>query len=164
MEKVMSKIGQTAMKTCRYAAKTTGKIAREIKLKAQMADNKSQIKELYEDIGRRVYENHIVEKEIDEQLDFKKDCEIIDKLANEIEDIRMQILNLKDLKQCPNCYYEIDLEFHYCPNCGKEQELQEEDKQNDGPATIETLDNIESSLKRKDIKQYDEEKIEEQDE
>jgi len=166
MENVMNKIGETAMKACRYTAETTGKIAREIKLKARMADNKSKIKELYEDIGRRVYENHIVDVKTDENIDFKKDCEEIDKLANEVEDIRMQILNLKDLKQCPKCYYEIDLEFHFCPNCGKEQEITDQAKQNDGPATIETLDDTAIKLKREkaDIKEinYNDEKEENQ--
>lgn len=148
MEKVMSKIGKTAMKTYRCAAEGAGRIAREIKLRAQMSENKSQIQEIYETIGKQVYEKYLLQEALDIQTDFKDDCAMIDVLANEVEDIRMEILNLKDLKQCPNCHYEIELEYHYCPNCGYEQELTQEAKQNDGPATIETIDETDSSLKK----------------
>lgn len=44
MENVMNKLSKTAMKTYRNAAEATNRITREIKLKANMADNKSQIK------------------------------------------------------------------------------------------------------------------------
>lgn len=149
MEKVMSKLSKTAAKTYRYAAETTGKIAKEFKLKSQMAENKSQIQELYENIGKQVYEKYLLKEELDIQIDFEEDCSMIDILANEIEDIRMELLNLKDLKQCPNCHYEIDLEYHYCPNCGEIQELSKEAKQNDGPATIVTTDEQDATLERK---------------
>ena len=56
MGKLISNISKGAYNTYKYAAESAGKIAREIKLKAQMADNKSQIKELYQDIGKNVYE------------------------------------------------------------------------------------------------------------
>lgn len=149
MEKVMSKLSKTAVRTYRYAAEATGKIAKEFKLKSQMAENKSQIQEIYEDIGKQVYEKYLLKETLDIQTDFEEDCSMIDILANEVEDIRMELLNLKDLKQCPKCHYEIDLEYHYCPNCGKTQELSNEATQNDGPATLVTTDEQDVTLERK---------------
>ena len=149
MGKLISNISKGAYNTYKYAAESAGKIAREIKLKAQMADNKSQIKELYQDIGKNVYEKYLLKEKIDIDSDFATDCSMIDILADEIEEIRMEILSLKQLKQCPKCNYEIELDYHYCPNCGTEQELSKEDKENDGPATLETTDNIDRTLKRK---------------
>ncbi len=149
MGKLISNISKGAYNTYKYAAESAGKIAREIKLKAQMADNKSQIKELYQDIGKNVYEKYLLKEKIDIDSDFATDCSMIDILAGEIEEIRMEILSLKQLKQCPKCNYEIELDYHYCPNCGTEQELSKEDKENDGPATLETTDNIDRTLKRK---------------
>ena len=42
----------------------------------------------------------------------------------------MELLKLKDLKQCPNCNFEMGYEFKFCPNCGiKQQEKAEENDQ-----------------------------------
>ncbi len=150
MEKVINKIGKTAARTYQYAAKTAGKIAREIKLKSQMADDKDQIKSLYEEIGKSVYEKYLSNEEIDVEADIRTSCSMIDVLSDEIEQLREEILDLKDLKQCKNCYYEIESDFHYCPNCGCEQNLSEENMKNDGPATIETTDEEDSILKKQE--------------
>ena len=60
MENVMNKLSKTAMQTYRNAAEATNRITREIKLKANMADNKSQINDLYEKIGKKVYEKYLL--------------------------------------------------------------------------------------------------------
>ena len=69
----------------------------------------------------------IIQAFTDDKIEIKDnllhDCTLIDIISSEIEDIRMELLKLKDLKQCPNCYYEIDLEYTYCPNCGANQEI-----------------------------------------
>lgn len=156
MENVMSKIGETAAKTYKYAAKATEKITTQIKLKAQMAENKTEIKEIYENIGKKVYEKYLLKEEI--KTDFIDDCSMIDALANEVEEIRMELLNIRNLKQCSNCHYEIGLDYHYCPNCGKEQELTKEQKQNDGPATIETIDNQDAVFTKKKSGEQEENK------
>lgn len=149
MGRIINNIGMGAYNTYKYAAESAGKIAREIKLKGQMASNKSQIRDLYEDIGKNVYEKYLLKEKIDIDADFATDCSMIDVLAGEIEEMRMEILSLKELKQCPKCNYEIGLDYHYCPNCGYEQDLTEEAMKNDGPATIETTDNIDKTLKKK---------------
>ncbi len=163
MDKVINKISETAMKTYRYAAEATGKIARELKLKAQMANSKSQINDLYRNIGKNVYGKYILndKKNMDEEL--LEDCSMIDILSDEVEDIRMELLNLKDLKQCPKCYFEIDLDYRYCPNCGYEQKMGDVSNQNDGPSTIVTTDESDSILKRKNVN-YSDENIEKEQE
>lgn len=156
MEKMVKRIGRTAARTYCCMAEKTGKIAREMKLKSQMASNKAQIRELYEDIGKNVYEKHLLNENVNIKEECKDDCAMIDALANEIEDLRMEILNLNNLKQCPVCHYEIELDFTYCPNCGRKQVQTEESKQNDGPATIETTDKEDNILKKAFNKQIDE--------
>lgn len=146
MENVMNKLSKTAMQTYRNAAEATNRITREIKLKANMADNKSQIRDLYEKIGKKVYEKYLLQESINIQENFGNDCSMIDVLANEVEDFRMQLLNLKDLKQCKNCHSEIDLEFRYCPNCGFEQQETEEIIKNTAKSTLETTDEEDSVL------------------
>lgn len=170
MEKVMNKISKKAMDTYQIAAKATSKVAKEFKLKAQMAENKRKIQELYEDIGKTLYEKYVLKEEINIERDLLNNCSMIDILADEVEDIRMELLRLKNLKQCSNCHYEIYYDFHYCPNCGQVQEEQSEKaKYNDGPATIVTTDEEDRNLKksvpsvRKKEESFEEEPITESD-
>lgn len=153
MENMIDKIGKKARQTYRNAAEATGRIAKEIKLKSQMADCKAQIRDLYEKIGKNVYEKYVLKEKLDVDTNFKNDCDMIDILANEVEDIRLELLSLKDLKQCPKCHYEIELDFHFCPNCGEEQHLPEKAKQNDGPATLETTDEEDKILTLDDFEE-----------
>lgn len=147
MENIMDKISKTAVDTYHSAVKATGKLAREIKLKTQMSENKRKIQEIYEDIGKTIYEKYLLQEEINPESDLLNPCSRIDALADEIDAFRMELLKLKDLKQCPECHYEIYYDFHYCPNCGYIQEQPKEAKQNDGPATIVTTDEEDKSLK-----------------
>lgn len=117
------KLGKQASKTYKYTTEKTSKIAREAKLKMQMNEYKGQIEELYNQIGKKMYENHITDYEVD--IDIEKELEEyfiqIDELCDRIEEERKEILILKEKKQCPNCFCEIELDYNYCPNCGDEQ-------------------------------------------
>lgn len=121
------KIGKKASQTYKEATEKTGKLAKEAKLKMLISDDKSKIEEIYEQIGKKVYEKHIREEDISIKEELLEECSKIDVLSDEIETARMDILHLKDRKQCPNCYYEIEKEYHFCPNCGvKQEEIPEE--------------------------------------
>mgnify|MGYP003431870164 CR=1 FL=1 len=67
-------------------------------------------------------------------------CEKIDILSAEIETCLNQIRELKDKKQCPKCFNEIDLESKFCSHCGEKQE-QEEAKEVE---VVETINNEEA--------------------
>lgn len=117
------KLGKQASKTYKYTTEKTSKIAREAKLKMQMNEHKGQIEELYNKIGKRMYENHISDDEVD--VDIEKEVEEyfiqIDEICDRIEEERKEILTLREKKQCPNCFCEIELDYNYCPNCGDAQ-------------------------------------------
>ena len=117
----LNKLSNVASETYKYTAEKTGKIAKEAKLKMKINENKSKIEDLYEEIGKIVYQKHVREENINIKEDIQDYCSSIDKLSSEIEDYRMQILNLKERKQCKNCFSEIDIDVKYCPNCGYEQ-------------------------------------------
>lgn len=119
---------------------TTVRIATEAKLKIEIAENKEKIKELYEEVGRKVYENHIREKNIDINEFIKDDCSKIDELSKEIEEARKGILILNDKKMCKKCFAEIDTDAIFCQKCGVRQT---EEK------TI--LEKAEEKLKKSDI-------------
>lgn len=100
---------------------TTNKIAREAKLKMKITENKGKIKDLYEELGRKVYENHVREESIDVNEFINDDCSKIDVLSKEIEDARKEILVLNNKKMCKKCFAEIEKDSIFCPKCGEKQ-------------------------------------------
>lgn len=115
------KIGKKASEAYKITAGKTGKIAKETKIKLKMNELKTQIHELYEEIGKKVYEKHIREEDISIKKDLEEECTKIDVLSDEMESLLKQCLDLKDKKQCPKCYIEIEKDMNFCYNCGQKQ-------------------------------------------
>lgn len=114
------KIGKKASEAYKVTADKTGKIAKETKMKLKITELKSQVNDIYEEIGKIVYEKHILkEKSIEKEIEEK--CTKIDVLSDEIDSLLKQCLDLKDKKQCKKCYTEIEKEMKFCPNCGEKQ-------------------------------------------
>lgn len=132
------KLGKKASEAYKITADKTGKIAKETKLKIKMNELKSEVNEIYEEIGRKVYEKHVREENISIKKDLESECTRIDVLSDEIEELLQQCLNLKDKKQCPKCYKEIDREYNFCPNCGEKQTDEE-------PKETEILEDLKAS-------------------
>ena len=102
-------------------AEKTGKLAKEAKLRLKMNENKSDINDLYKEIGRKVYEKHVREENIEIKTELEEECTKIDVLSAEIETCLKSILELKDKRQCEKCHTEIDLNNDFCPKCGAKQ-------------------------------------------
>lgn len=102
-------------------SQTTAKIATETKLKIEIAENKERIKEFYEELGRKVYENHIREENIEIQELINTDCSKIDELSKQIEDARKEILAINNKKMCKKCFAEIQKNDMFCSKCGEKQ-------------------------------------------
>ena len=60
-------------------SEATSKIAKETKLKMKINENKGKIKELYEEIGKKVYEKHVREEYVIIKEELAEEC---DKLRN----------------------------------------------------------------------------------
>ena len=118
------KLGKKATKAWKFTADKTGKLAKETKLKFKMGELKSKIEDIYEEIGKKVYEKHVQKEEISANV-LLEECKQIDELSNEIEKIRQECLALKDKKQCSKCFKEIDKNMKFCPECGAKQEEEE---------------------------------------
>lgn len=117
---IFEKIGDAATKTYKYTADKTSRIAKETKLKMKINEYKTDIKDLYREIGESVYEKFNLHEEIDKE-DILEKCREIDGLTEKIIDCKNEILTLKEKKQCKNCYDEIEIDANYCPNCGFQQ-------------------------------------------
>lgn len=118
---------------------TTGKIARETKLKMKINENKGKIEDIYEEIGKKVYEKHLREENIDIKTDLEAECVKLDELSKEIEEARIEILKLNQKKICSKCGSEIQKEAMFCPKCGEKQS----EETNVQEKTLEKLENSE---------------------
>lgn len=144
-----NKLSKKASEAYKVTADKTGKIAKETKLKLKMNELKSQINDIYEEIGKKVYEKHIREEEISIKDDLEESCTKIDVLSDEIDDILKQCLDLKDKKICPKCYTEIEKQEKFCHICGEKQT-------EDTPKQVEILEDIENTEIEEDNKTEEE--------
>lgn len=140
-----NQLGKKATEAYKVTADKTGKIAKETKLKLKMGDLKSKIEDIYEEIGKKVYEKHVKKEEISIEKDLSEECKNIDEMSQEIESLRRECLELKDKKQCPKCFKEIDKNMKFCPECGaKQEEEQAKEVELVGNNTLETTQESDS--------------------
>ena len=150
----------------RKTSETTGKIARETKLKMKINENKGKITDIYEEIGKKVYEKHVREENIDIKADLEEECKKLDELSKEMEEARIEILKLNQKKLCSKCSAEIENGALFCPKCGEKQE-QEPTKKEEAlekleEANIEPEKQEEAEAVKEDLKEeVKEEKSEE---
>ena len=130
-------IGKKASEAYSATTKKTGEIAKETKLKMKIAENKSKINDLYEEIGKKVYEKHVKDESIDIKSELEDECTKIDVLASEIKSCQTSILELKDRKKCPKCDSEIDSNAVFCPKCGEKQTEESKAEESDEVKTEE---------------------------
>ena len=115
------KLGKKASEAYKVTADKTGKLAKEAKLRMKINEDKSEINNIYKEIGKKVYEKHVREENIDIKVELEEECTKLDVLSAEIETCLKSILELKEKKQCEQCHTEIDLDATFCPKCGAKQ-------------------------------------------
>ena len=117
-----NKISEKASTAYKVTAAKTGKLAKEAKLKLKISNLKSQINDIYLDIGAKIYEKHLLKEDINIKNDLEEECTKIDILTNQIEEILNECLELNNKKQCLKCFAKIDKDCKFCPECGTKQE------------------------------------------
>lgn len=151
------KITKKASEAYKITADKTGKIAKDTKIKLKQSELKSNVSDLYEEIGKKVYQNYL-QKQDDIPEEIKEDCIKIDVLNDEIERLLNESLDLKNQKQCPYCYSKINKDDKYCHECGKKQEVDKEEEYRE--VEVEILqDDKNDKEEDKNIEQEDFKKI-----
>ncbi len=136
-----NKLSKKASETYKGVSEKTNKLTREAKLRMKMNDSKSKISDLYEEIGKKVYEKHTLKEDINIEIYLEEEITRIDVLSAEIENCLNEIRLLNDKKQCIKCFAEIEKDAKFCLHCGAEQ-TGEEVKE------VEVVENIETSNER----------------
>jgi len=151
------KLGEKASKAYKITADKTGKIAKETKIKIKINNLKNEVNDLYKEIGKKIYEKHILQEEILIKKDLEEQLAKIDMLSDEIEVLLKECLELKDKKECSNCYKQIEKEFKFCHNCGEKQEdVEKEDSTSEEDIQIENQIIMEEIEIEKEIEEQEE--------
>ena len=159
----LSKLGKKASEAYGATAEKTSKIAKEAKLKMKINENKSDIKDLYTEIGKKVYEKHVREENIDISTELEEECTKIDVLSAEIETCLKSILELKDQKVCPKCNKTIEKTSAFCPYCGeKQQETEDTEKAKEPEVILEELETVEIKPENEAEKEIVKEELQEE--
>lgn len=132
----------------RKTSETTGKIARETKLKMKINENKGKITDIYEEIGKKVYEKHVKEETLDIKKELEEECTKLDVISDEIDSILKECIDLKDKKVCQKCYSQIEKNMKFCPECGAKQE---ETEKNEDVKQVEVVEETNSDEKEPEI-------------
>lgn len=145
------KLGKKASKTYKVTAEKTGKLAKETKLKFKINDLRSSVIDMYEEIGKKVYEIHEEgKKSVNFEKDLAEEIEKLEKIASEITKLNEECLSLKDKRKCPECYYEVEREANFCSNCGVKLE---KEKVAEPELVEEEIDKDENEEKKKEEKE-----------
>jgi len=121
----LNKLGKKASETYQVTKEKTVKFSEEMKLKGKIADSKSRISKLYEEIGEHVYNDFKTSSEEGKE-EITAKCEEISNLFDGIAKLEADILALKEVKKCVDCGAEINQKDEFCSKCGKPQPKQEE--------------------------------------
>lgn len=119
------KLGKKASEAYKVTAEKTSKLTKEAKLKMKNSENKSAIDDLYKEIGKKVYEKHVRNENINIKKELEEECTKIDVLAAEIEANLNECLELRDKVKCEKCSTLVDKSSKFCPECGAKIEVVE---------------------------------------
>lgn len=149
----LNKLGNMASETYKKTSKKTGELAKEAKIRMKMNEDKGKINDLYEEIGKIVYQKYLKSEDLSIEQELNSYCTQIDELSNNIEKSLGQLLSLKGKRICDNCHEEIDIKVKFCPSCGAEQpeipveEAEEDTEENKDDSEVKEAEILEEEKK-----------------
>lgn len=145
MDKITNTIGESTKSVAKTLesganklAKKSGVLVEISKLNINMASEEEKARNLYEQLGRAIFEDYTKGHTVDEAM--IGDCNDILEIEKNIKELQHKINTLKNIKKCPNCDTEMKLSTIYCPKCGAKQENYDDlnlEKDNIAPIDVE---------------------------
>ena len=115
----MSDIKGTISSITKSVTKTSGDFIKTAKLNISLTNAKSELKNIYHDIGKKVHEIYSYGGSLGEYFDKK--YKEIETCETQIADIREQINIIKGTRVCVKCEAMLDRSAEYCVKCGTRQ-------------------------------------------
>lgn len=117
---VLDNITKRVTDTAKAAAKKSGSVVEVTRLNMNIGAEEEKVRKIYAEIGKQLYEDYTEGKIVGEKL--LEYCAKIDEIINNIDGMREKVLELRNVKACPNCGMVLDVEMTYCYKCGRKQE------------------------------------------
>ncbi len=142
---IFDNFGKVVTDTYKSATKASGKLIEEGKIKLMIMDNESQMKEIFETIGKEYCECYFRGELLDNSK-YENEYEELKRMQLENDQGRERLLHLKKMRKCDNCQREISMDNAFCQFCGNRQsQLEEEEVQ----AEVENSQETDVKIERK---------------
>ena len=119
---ILEKIGDTIVNVGKDVTKKAKDVSGIAKLKLDIRSKEDFIKEQYIALGKSYYEKN-KGTDVEEEALFER----IDEALEEIAQMKLQILELKNARKCPDCGAEAPDTADYCSVCGAKLTIVVED-------------------------------------
>lgn len=114
---IFDKLGKKVEEATQIATKKSGELVEITKLSTNIKSEEQNIKRLYEEIGRTVYENSLINSELYSHIG--KFSDEIQESQSEINSLKARLRELKNIKLCQNCNSEVSSSSSFCDQCGE---------------------------------------------
>lgn len=116
MMEFLDQVKKTATDVAQKVAKKSNELVEVSKIKYEVYDLNADIKKLYTEIGKQVYNQMKNSEALPEEISMK--CEIIEAKFAKIEALKRKEKDLKKQITCPVCQKECADTDEVCPYCG----------------------------------------------
>lgn len=115
---LIEKLSDAVARSIEDFGKKSSEVIEVNKMRLTISKREREIEELYKKLGLHIY-NHMQKYDSITKEEIGIYMEKIFHLQKNIEALEKLVVNILDIKYCPNCKVEFDEEISYCPLCGK---------------------------------------------
>lgn len=113
-------VAGTVKKTANKAYEKSSQFVEITKINYKISEAETAVDKAYKELGKKVYDEYKKGAEVSEET--SKTCGLIDDKFFEIETLKSQIDELKNIQPCPKCNTGNIAEARFCINCGEKLE------------------------------------------
>ncbi|MDP4180387.1 MAG: zinc ribbon domain-containing protein [Bacillota bacterium] len=113
---LLNNMGKKISGAGKVAIKASGNMMQITKFNLAIKSEENKIEGFMVEIGNKIFEKYKEGNTVDE--DVTGNCEDILKCMKEIEELKLKIIDVRDLKKCQGCGAEIDKDDVFCSKCG----------------------------------------------
>jgi hypothetical protein len=140
---ILENITKKVTNTAKVAAKRSSELVEVTKLNMNIGTIENKIEKTYTELGKTVFHMFSKGQMVTEEL-IKAHFESIKAYEDNITEMRQKVLELKNVKACPECRTILDIDMEFCFKCGAKQEIpqpvSEDDARNNSEDTWDETD------------------------